>query len=338
MKIRLLVSLPMLLVLSLFGFAASDEEVVTTKNSGVKISGLAYNGFYFDLSENSQSKNGFDITRLYFTLKKDLSKNIGIRFTTDIGRVSNSQEKGYYRLYLKYGYIELKVPSWKVKLLVGLHYVPLLAFQEDIWGYRSIGKMLTDLEHKQTSSDLGVKLHGQFPNQYGEYVFSFVNGEGYNQPEMGKHKGFYGRMTFRPFPASIYGLRLTGFASHIQKAGGNSTTVYTGFATYQSNRATIGIELSTGNDQINSVKTNFVGTSIFSFFKLTRKWTLIGRIDWFDPDKGTVENSHFREIVGVGYWISKDVELILDYQGVQYQREAFENNSNIIYVHLHFVF
>ncbi|MBL7074133.1 hypothetical protein ISS37_02695 [candidate division KSB1 bacterium] len=304
----------------------------------MKISGLAYNAYYYDFSKGSQDKNGFDLTRLYLTFKKGLSENIGIRVTTDIGRVSNDQEKGYYRLYLKYGYVELKKPSWKVKLLVGLHYVPLLAFQENIWGYRSISKMLTDLEHKQTSSDLGLKLHGQFHKEYGEYAFSFVNGEGYNQPEMGKHKGFYGRISLRPFPISIHGLRLTGFASHIQHDQDSSTTLTTGFATLESNRLTLGAEFSAGNDKIGSQKTKFLGYSFFSVFKLTSKWTIIGRMDWFDPDTRTKKNSHLRKIIGIGYWISKDVELVFDYQGVQYDEGISYINSDILYTHLHFNF
>jgi len=71
---------------------------------------------------------------------------------------------------------------------------------------------------------------------------------------------------------------------------------------------------------------------------LTPRWTLVGRIDWFDPDRRRKRDSHFREIIGVGYWINKDVELVLDYQGVQYQKGALKSNSSFIYVHLHFVF
>ena len=306
--------------------------------SDVKISGLAYNAYYYNLSENSNDKNGFDLTRLYLTFKKPLSKNIGIRVTTDIGRVSNDQEKGYYRLYLKYGYIEFKKPAWKLKVLAGLHYVPLLAFQEHIWGYRSISKMLTDLEYKQTSSDLGLKLHGQLPRDFGEYVFSFVNGEGYNRPEHGKHKGFYGRLTIRPLPATIHGLRLTGFMSHIQHNQESSTEVNTGFATFESNRMTLCAELSMGNDKISDLKTNFWGYSLFGFYKVNPKWTLIGRVDWFDPDTEIDENAHRREVLGVGYWINKSVELIFDYQGTQYDKDAVDIDSNIIYAHLHFVF
>lgn len=308
------------------------------QSSSVKISGLAYNAFYYDLSKGADKKNGFDITRLYLTFRKDLTDNIGIRITTDIGRVSNDQEKGYYRLYLKYGYVELRKPAWKLKLLVGLHYVPLLAFQEDIWGYRSISKMLTDLEHKQTSSDLGIKLHGEFPKGYGDYAFSFVNGEGYNQPEMGKHKGVYGRVTLRPLPKKIYGLRLTGFASHIQHDADSSTTVTTIFATLESKQVTLGAELSAGNDRIHNQQTNFLGYSFFSILKVTSRWSIIGRIDWFNPDIKIEEDTHLREIIGIGYWISKNVEFICDYQGVCFQDVANEIDSSIIYFHLHFNF
>jgi len=308
------------------------------QSSGVKISGLAYNAYYYNFSRGANDKNGFDLTRLYLTFKKDLSDNIGIRITTDLGRVSNDQEKGYYRLYLKYGYVELRKPAWKLKLLVGLHYVPLLAFQENIWGYRSISKMLLDLEHKQTSSDLGVKLHGQFPKNFGDYAFSFVNGEGYAQPETGKHKGFYGRITLRPFPVSIHGLRLTGFGSHIQHDADSSTTVTTIFATLESKQVTLGVELSAGNDKINNRQTNFLGYSFFSVLKLTSRWSIIGRIDWFDPDTKIEADSHLREIIGIGYWISKNVELVLDYQGIQYDEGILNMNSDILYAHLHFVF
>ncbi len=308
------------------------------QSSDLKISGLAYNAYYYDLSEGSNDKNGFDLTRLYLTFKKPLSANICIRVTTDIGRVSNDQEKEYYRFYLKYGYIELKKPSWRAKLLVGLHYVPLLAFQENIWGYRSISKMLLDLEHKQISSDLGLKLHGQLPKDFGEYAFSLVNGEGYNKPESGKHKGFYGRLTIRPLPASVPGLRLTGFASNIQHDQNSSTIVTTGFATFESDRLTHGAEVSAGYDREGGQETNFLGYSLFSIFKATYKLTLIGRIDWFNPDTNIEENAHFREIVGIGYRISESVELVLNYQGIQYDKDVISTDSNIVYVHLHFVF
>lgn len=334
MKYQSLVGIFIIAILVLFKPEISRAQ----QTSNVNISGLVYNAYYYDFSKGSNDKNGFDLTRLYLTYKKGVTENVGMRITTDITRISNDQEKQYYRLFLKYAYLELNKPEWRIKLIVGLHDVPLLAFQENVWGYRSIAKMLTDYEHKQTSSDLGLKIHGQLPRDYGEYVFSFVNGEGYNQPEVGKHKGLYGRMTLRPFPTSIRGLRLTGFASNIQHARDSSTTVTTGFATYESEHLNLGAELSAGNDEMNNQTINFFGYSLYSVFKVTPKCSLIGRVDWFDPDTKVDENSHFREIIGIGYKLSKDVELVLDYQGVQYDEGVSTINSNFLYAHLYFVF
>ncbi|MFH1212798.1 MAG: hypothetical protein V1681_01810 [Candidatus Neomarinimicrobiota bacterium] len=308
------------------------------QTANVNLSGLAYNAFFYDFSKGSNDKNGFDLTRLYLTYKRNLTEVTGMRITTDIARVSNDQEKQYYRIFLKYAYLELKKPSWRVNLLVGLHDVPLLAFQENVWGYRSIAKMLTDYEHKQTSADLGLKIQGQFPRDYGEFAVSFVNGEGYNQPEAGKHKGLYGRVTLRPFPVSLHGLRLTGFASNIRHTQDSSTTVTTGFATYESEHLNLGAEFSAGNDKANNQTVQFMGYSLYSVFKVTPKWSLIGRVDWFDPDTQTETDAHFREIIGIGYKLNKDVELVLDYQGVQYDKGVAKINSNFLYAHLYFVF
>lgn len=308
------------------------------QSSNVNISGLVYSYYYYDLSEGALDKNGFDLSRLYLTYRRNLSENIGVRITTDIGRVSNTQEKQFYRLFLKYAYLELRKPSWKIKMLLGLHYVPLLAFQEDIWGYRSVAKMLTDFEQKQTSSDLGIKIIGQLPGDFGEYAVSFVNGEGYNQAEIGKHKGLYGRLTLQPFPKKVPELKLTGFTSHIQHDQYKSTTVMTGFASFESESFDLGAEISTGNDQVNTQKVDFLGYSVYSIFKLTPKWSLIGRLDRFDPDTQTEKNAHFREIIGIGYKILKDVEIVLNYQGVQYDEGVASTNSDVFYVHLQYTF
>jgi hypothetical protein len=334
MKIRVISSVFMLVSLVIL----ISNTSVAQSASNVNISGLVYSHYYYDLSAGAQDKNGFELSRLYLTYRKNLSENILVRITTDIGRVSNDQEKQFYRLFLKYAYLELRKPSWKVKLLAGLHYVPLLAFQEEIWGYRSIAKMLTDFEQKQTSSDLGLKIVGQLPRDFGEYAVSFVNGEGYNQAEIGKHKGLYGRLTLRPLPAKFHGLRLTGFASHIQHDQNNSTNVITGFTSLESKHINLGAELSAGNDQINNQRVDFLGYSVYSIFKITSKWSLIGRLDWFDPDKQTKKDSHFRKIIGIGYKIHKDVELILDYQGVRYDEGVLNSNSDILFTHLYFIF
>ncbi|MFC1724238.1 hypothetical protein ACFL4T_01335 [candidate division KSB1 bacterium] len=303
----------------------------------LNFSGLAYTAYYYDLSKGSQDANGFDLTRLYITGKKSLSDEINIRFTTDLGRVSNDQERAYYRLYMKYAYIELK-PSVNLKVLVGLHFVPFLAFEEHIWKYRSISKMLLDLEHKQTSSDLGIKIHGQLPGEHGDFAFSLVNGEGYAQPEAGKHKGLYGRITVKPSPAKVPGLRLTLATSKIQKQANISTTITTGLLSYEAKKLTFGAEISNGSDKTGNLKTKYSGTSFFGFYRIDPKWTLIGRLDNFDPEKFTGIDKHSRIIVGIGYWINKDVEIIFDYQGVNYKEQSGSNDSNILYTHLHFNF
>ena len=130
---------------------------------------------------------------------------------------------------------------------------------------------------------------------------------------------------------------MTGFASHIQHDQDSSTIAITGFTTFESELFTLGAELSSVYE-IGGQETNFLGYSLFSIFKATYKLTLIGRIDWFNPDTNIEENAHFREIVGIGYRISESVELVLNYQGIQYDKDVISTDSNIVYVHLHFVF
>jgi hypothetical protein len=117
-----------IILLVIFYFISFTEVSFTQEDPTWRFSGLSYSHYYYDFSSDSQDKNGFDISRLYLTVRKDLSENIGVRVTSDLSRVSNDQEKGYYRFYLKYGYIEFRKPSWKMEILVGLDYVPLLAF------------------------------------------------------------------------------------------------------------------------------------------------------------------------------------------------------------------
>jgi hypothetical protein len=259
--------------------------------------------------------NEFDISRLYFTYKDNLSENIGFRFTTDIRKVNNDVEKNYRGLYLKYAYIEFREVIPNSKIMVGLHYLPFLTYEEtEMWPYRSVSKMMLDLEHKITSSDFGIGILGTIGAT--KYGLSLVNGEGYAGVETSNHKTFHGQLTQ---PIIDKSLMLSLFTTQQQHSADESTSIYSVLLNGRTEYFTYGIEYSTGEDAY-----KFTGKSVFVVVDPLPRVSLIGRVDKFDL--------HFREIFGIAFKVSDKVRIIVDQQMAQYSDADDVSNT---YIHFH---
>lgn len=309
-----------------------EKEVSASK---VKVSGLFFTDYSYNLMEKGADFNAFEISRVYVTFMTKLTDSINARVTTDISRMATL--KPQLIEFLKYCYVEVK-DTGIGKITVGQIELPWVGYVEKIWAHRFVSKVFADSEGKQTSADLGISLSGKTIGEYLESNITLANGEGYSSFEANKAKDGYIRLIFHPVPDSLKGLKLAlhhraGLVNVAQKRD-----VSTAIISLEQNDWTIATEYLYTVDQSAQGKGYYAGSgySIFGVCKLPANFSLIGRYDWFDPDinPDKKENDHFRVIYGIGYDISKDVKVTFDNQQVVYKAKAGKDNENSVYAHM----
>lgn len=290
--------------------------------------------------EDADDYNKFDIGRVYFGVKGDLSENVGARVTYEIHR----QSDGYINVYLKYGYLELKGFWTGFKLRLGQAGLPWVPFEEKLWGYRYISKVMPDLAKKLTSTDMGLFAIYDLPNGYGTFECAGVNGTGYHKVEDNKFKDFHGRLTIIPVPASdvLKGLKISGFASHgyadedvtRQRLIGNLFYAYD----FLSVGGTFLAATDESLDTLGTIaETKSQGYSVYctiNFGKLMQKDNcgIFARYDNFDPDTDVDDNSWTKIIVGGYKELIKGTQFAIDFQQKSYDAAGSEDEQEL-YLH-----
>lgn len=294
---------------------SSAEEVI-------EVSGRIYTSYLYDLSENAGDFNEFNLERLYLNFKKKLSERIRTHVTTDIYRTSN----GRFDLCVKYAFLQFDNVYPGGNLRVGQLPLPWLGFVESIWKYRVVSKTIADLEHKLTSSDLGLGLSGSLAKGVVGYAVSFVNGEGYTAPEVDKYKTGHARLTWSPL------INQDGFFKKFRLSGGGTYEEdmqrINGLLSLENRYGMVGIEYLMSRD--NSV--GGTGYSVFGFLNLPYRLAILGRLDSFDPDIDIKLDSHSLLICGLGWEFYKKSFVTIDYQLTSY--ETVIPDTKKVFAHL----
>ena len=184
-----------------------------------EVSGKMYLGYFYMLTDGSSTvrgQNQFGLTRFYLTLSGKqpfVDGNpayLGYNLTLDAGDVNGS---GYYESYVKYAYLEMgnMVPGVVIRL--GQVPTPWVGFEESIWGFRFMNKVLVDQNGYLGSTDRGMFVGYHPASGMLDLAFSLVNGEGYHRPEVNAQKDVMGRLSLYPFRGS--GSFLTGLGIHV---------------------------------------------------------------------------------------------------------------------------
>jgi hypothetical protein len=177
-----------------------------------------------DAAGNSANRSAFDVGRAYINLTGQLSHIVAFRITPDITRESGlvtgtSVTSDSLVVRIKYAYGQFNLDEWMTRgswVRLGIQQTPWVDFQEGIYRYRFQGTVFAErvpLPTAMSSSDAGVSMHYNFPNNYGDVHFGFYNGENYQRTETNDQKGFEFRGTVRPFAAAMPVLR--GLRAHL---------------------------------------------------------------------------------------------------------------------------
>lgn len=328
--------------------------------SRTKIGGKAYLQYRYELKDDANNMNDFDVTRFYFTVESDLQDRVSMKMTTDVyPRVkisSNDKDsistEGDYEVRLKHGFLTFKDYPFKgLNILFGQADLPWVPYEEDLWGYRVQGTIFPDREGLLTSTDLGIGVKGKLFNEMLDLHLALVNGEGWNDPEINKYKDFQGRLTVRPFKGKEYleDLSLSLFGVLGKYDGDKDRNRFISqIAFKKKDFATLAVEYLRARDPREkratkepslagmSGDTKGEGFGIFGVinskpFGLTDKFELFGRFDSFDPDDDVSDNSHERYIYGIAYKWNKYLTFLLNNQKEKFDSGAKRKDTDTLF-------
>lgn len=343
----------------LFGFssvAQAEEETWITKYN-VKPILKTFMQYSLDLDDSahqrrtaSKGDNAFDITRLYFGMGADLSEHIGTEWKFDINaKTASGTSDDSFDIFLKTAFIEFKnfeaAPG--LKFVVGQSELPWVGHQEGIWGYRMQGPMMTDYERYLTTTDLGVNALYQFPNQWGDLHLALVNGTGYNNgPELDNYKDIHLRATLRPLADKNYFISTLGVIGFNGSKSSDHERLAAMLGYKDKTHGTLAGEVFYGQDPA----TDLVGThpslatvtgnakalgfsgfgelKMFFMDDFWKKFSVIGRLDYLDPDYATGDNYHVHVIEGLAYQASEHFKVLANHDWSSYMSGSGGQQGN----------
>jgi hypothetical protein len=334
------------------GFASGEEK--PTPGPRVSVGGL----FYLSYQNGTASTGDFSrfvIKRGYINVEAKLASFLSARITPDVVQLAD----GDVELRLKYAYAKFSAAHdagfiRKLEAEIGIAHTPWLDFEEHVNLYRMQDPLFPERIGLFNSADFGVTAMGllggvmpddyqksvsrHYPGRYGSFAFGVYNGGGYHANEANENKAVEGRLTIRPAPDSLPGLQVSYFGVH---GKGNlasepewSTNVV--MASYEHRRfvATATWLAAVGNQSGTAVDAEGQsldgrGWSLFGEAKLRPSWSVIGRLDRFEPDTSAPESVQKRYIGGIAYHLGGGNELLFDYDRRELESPGTRADSRV---------
>lgn len=286
---------------------------------------LIFAHYGYMLGEEAENYNEFDIDRAYLTARSKLSNNLGVRFTTEVGRAEPQgvdvdgdgsddlevPEDEKIRVFLKYAYLEWGV-SHDVKLRFGSAGTGFVGYYDDFWGQRYIAKSLTDDNSILDSADIGVHALGTHADGLFSWQSSVVNGEGYGSAEVSATKALQVRVTVDPMASGESRLPISAFISQDVMAPDEEdpTTTLAGSGGYSMEYLTLWGEYVV-QSQADLTGAGFSATIMP---KVPDVLNILARYDHWDPDGETEQDAETTIRTGITRDFLKKVSGALTYE------------------------
>jgi polyhydroxyalkanoate synthesis regulator phasin len=318
---------------------------------------LSYqNGETGDL-DNGTGYDQFLVKRGYFTVKKEFLPWFSSRMTLDVTNVKPddpSSLAGSIVARIKYLYGQFNLPDFafftKPFVEFGVVHMPWLDYEENLNWYRCQDTMFIERNGIFNSADIGInfvtlfgglmseeyrnKVNDAYPGRYGSMSLAVMNGGGYTASEKNHNKPLEGRLTIRPLPDIIPGLQLSYFG--ITGKGNKDTnpdwTVNNGFVSFEHEYVVLTGQYYWGKgNQKGDDEFDKKGYSFFAELKPHKKFSIIGRYDYFDPNTDKKDDANRRYIAGIAYHIDKPHKnmVLLDYDTVDYKQPGKTDDKRI---------
>jgi polyhydroxyalkanoate synthesis regulator phasin len=316
-----------------------------------------------DMSGEQMSQ--FVMKRGYLTVKKEFLPWFSSRMTLDVTTVKDDSPDnfaGSLAVRIKYLYGQFNIPDFafltKPVIEFGQVHMPWLDFEENLNWYRCQDTMFLERNSTFNSADQGINfvslfgglmneeyqknVNSAYPGRYGSMAVAVMNGSGYHASENNNNKVLEGRLTLRPLPDIIPGLQLSYFGL---VGKGNQETeppvwnVNLGFASFEHEYVVLTGQYYRGRgNQAGADDFKKEGYSFFTELKLYNlfkasldRFSVIGRYDYFDPNRDEKDDTNNRYIAGVAYYLDKPHQnmVLLDYDQVDYKEHGKPDDRRI---------
>lgn len=326
-----------------------DIEKVASLLKGIKFESLMYLSYQNGESGDSDFSK-FALKRGYLTFKKSIRPWFSARLTTDI----HQDDDGSTRPRIKYMYGQFHMPDNALlttpNIEVGQVHMPWLDFEEHINYFRLQDPMFIERNHIFNSADVGVTfnsllggtidkeyqktVNNHYPGRYGSVSFGVYNGGGYHAKENNENKVIMARLTVRPLPDVVPGLQVSYFGTF---GKGNTAEepdwkTNLGMVSYECPFVTVtGTYYAGTGSQSGSDENDKDGSSLFAEIKPSNKFSIIGRLDQFDPNTDVDDDGNTRAIFGVAYMLDKPHKnmILLDYETVSYDADGTPDDNRV---------
>jgi polyhydroxyalkanoate synthesis regulator phasin len=307
----------------------------------------------------------FVMKRGYLTVKKEFLPWFSSRMTLDVTTVKDDPSDnfaGSLAVRIKYLYGQFNLPDFafltKPFIEFGQVHMPWLDFEENLNWYRCQDTMFLERNNTFNSADQGINfvslfgglmseeyqknVNSAYPGRYGSMAISVMNGSGYHASENNNNKVLEGRLTLRPLPDIIPGLQFSYFG--VAGKGNKETeppiwNVNLGFASFEHEYVVLTGQYYRGRgNQAGADDYKKEGYSFFTELKLynllkasLNRVSVIGRYDYFDPNRDEKDDTNNRYIAGVAYYLDKPHQnmVLLDYDQVDYKEHGKPDDRRI---------
>lgn len=295
--------------------------------SKTKAGGLIFSHWTMDLSKDADDHNEFEIKRVYTTVKHTINDNLGLRVTTDVGPVKNSDDTKI-RLFLKYAYLEWKGFAPGMKLRFGAAGTPFVDDSSKFTRMRYITKALGDRYKLMSTSDLGLHIHGRHMDGALNWQLSAMNGEGYGAPEDSKGKAIQGKVSYDAMAgADAMDLPITAFVrQEVGEEDDQGAMLYGGALGFGMKHARVWAEYIAKS--LGEVNGQYISVSVLP--KVSDLFEVVARYDMVDPDTDTDDDGSTTLIAGVQRFFAKKVSAAITFE--QEQDEAADDPTQGVYL------
>jgi hypothetical protein len=298
----------------------------------VKVGGVVYAQYLYQLADEADGANNFDVTRAYINVTGSLGGGFATRVTGDIYRVDD----GSLAYRLKYAYGAYTPDGSPVTFKLGQMQTPWIEFEETLWDYRMQGTIAVDRNRYLSSSDFGAGVDGSWGSNRVTAQAGIYNGEGYNRNPGDRGKDLMGRVSVRLLttddPGRTGGLRLSGYGQTGSPTGGGIRQRALGMISFQSKLVTLAGEYAVTRDRRDDPPAPAlpdpatVSGRVITAFGVLRvprsPVSVIGRVDVVDPDTDGAGDRQTRYIGGVAYQVTPNLRLLADIDQLSHEGGA----------------
>ncbi len=239
--------------------------------------GLAFTDYYYIAGHHipsSVGQNGFQFRRIYLTYTTSVAEQLTARLRFEGASTDFTNRGAKITPFVKDAYLQWS--RGEHKLTFGLSGTPTWALVEAHWGYRSVKKSPQDLHQFGSSRDFGISMRG--PLGKGGYFVMLGNGAGISS-ETNRYKKVYAALNY-PLGTRVNVEGYVDYEPGDEGRGLFSVFTLQGHVQVYLGALQVGLLALRQTLDNSTIIYNRGLFSVFGRWKLSEKWTGLGRIDY----------------------------------------------------------